>query len=156
MTTVKRFEDLRAWQSARELVRMIYADSGQNDFGRDYGLKDQIRRAAVSVISNIAEGFNGCSDGDFLRFLGYARRSNSEVQSQAYIAMDMHYISPERFQSIYAKANLIERQLNALIAYLAKSRHAAIKEPSAAYNPSNPFNLQDLSDLSDLKDLTDQ
>ena len=62
MPTINRFEDLRAWQSARALVRMVYEDSGQADFGRDFGLKDQIRRAAVSVMSNIAEGFNAGSD----------------------------------------------------------------------------------------------
>jgi len=143
MTTVKRFEDLRAWQTARELVKMIYQDSGQNEFSRDFGLKDQVRRAAVSVMSNIAEGFNAGSDAEFVRFLGFSRRSNSEVQSQAYIALDLKYISQERFQSIYGKANLLERQVNSLISYLAKSRHNAIKEPTAAYT-------LDLSDLSDL------
>jgi four helix bundle protein len=89
MATVKRFEDLHVWQSARELVRMIYEHSGQKEFNRDFGLRDQIRRAAVSVMSNIAEGFNAGSDADFVRFLGYSRRSNSEVQSQAYIALDL-------------------------------------------------------------------
>jgi four helix bundle protein len=143
MTTIKRFEDLRAWQSARELVRMIYGDSGQHEFGKDFGLKDQIRRAAVSVMSNIAEGFNAGTDGEFVRFLGYARRSNSEVQSQAYIAMDLEYISQTRFQSIYNKANLTERQINSLIGYLAKSRHKTVKESSAEY---------DLTDIQDPQD----
>ncbi len=143
MTTVKRFEDLHVWQSARELVRMVYEDSGQQEFRRDFGLKDQIRRAAVSVMSNVAEGFNAGSDVEFVRFLGFARRSNSEVQSQCYISLDLNYISKERFQSVYDKANLIERQLNSLISYLAKSRHNAIKEPTVEYT-------LDLTDLSDL------
>ncbi len=133
MTTVKRFEDLRVWQSARDLVKCVYEVSGQNEFGRDFGLKDQIRRAAVSVMSNIAEGFNAGSDAEFIRFLGFARRSNSEVQSQCYIALDLQYISKERFQTLHDKANLIERQLNSLISYLAYSMNKAVKEPSAEY-----------------------
>ncbi len=138
MPTVKHFEDLHVWQSARELVKCIYEVSGQNEFGRDFGLKDQIRRAAVSVMSNIAEGFNAGSDAEFVRFLGFARRSNSEVQSQCYIAQDLTYISKERFQSLYDKANLIERQLNSLISYLAHSKNKIIKEPSARYTVNLP------------------
>ena len=159
MPTIKRFEDLHAWQSARELVRMVYEDSGQKAFGRDFGLRDQIRRAAVSVMSNIAEGFNAGSDAEFIRFLGIARRSNSEMQSQAYIALDLNYISKERFQSLYEKANLIERQVNSLISYLAKSRHSAVKEPTSEYSLNHP-DLSDLpapdfwgSDVSNLSDL---
>jgi four helix bundle protein len=149
MPTVKHFEDLHVWQTAREQVRTVYEDTGQPDFSRDFGLKDQIRRAAVSVMSNIAEGFNAGSDADFIRFLGFARRSNSEVQSQAYIALDLSYISKERFQSLYDKANLIERQVNSLISYLAKSNHSAIKETAEQYSAGH----SDLSDLSDISDL---
>ena len=136
MPTVKHFEDLHVWQSARELVRMVYEDSEQTGFNRDFGLKDQIRRAAVSVMSNIAEGFNSGSDSEFIKFLSYARRSNSEVQSQAYISLDLTYISQERFQCLYDKANLIERQVNSLISYLAKSRHSTIKDPPLPTTPS--------------------
>jgi four helix bundle protein len=75
MPTVKRFEDLHIWQLARELVKTVYQDSGEMEFGRDYGLKDQVRRAAVSVMRNFAEGFGTGSDADFVRFLGFARRS---------------------------------------------------------------------------------
>jgi four helix bundle protein len=147
MTTVKRFEDLHVWQAAREMVRMVYEDSGRQEFGRDFGLKDQIRRAAVSVMSNIAEGFNAGSDAEFVRFLGFARRSNSEVQSQCYIALDLNYVSKERFQRLYDKANLLERQINSLISYLAQSKHKSIKEPSAPYIVNLPDTPTDLSDL---------
>ena len=147
MTTVKRFEDLRVWQSAHELVRIAYEVSGQQEFGRDFGLKDQIRRAAVSVMSNIAEGFNAGSDAEFVRFLGFARRSNSEVLSQCYIALDMNYISNERFQSIYEKANLIERQINSLITYLSHSKDKAVKEPPAEYVIDIPYDNERLLDL---------
>ena len=146
MTTITRFEDLHVWQSARELVQMVYEDTGQPEFSRDCGLKDQIQRAAVSVMSNIAEGFNAGSDAEFVRLLGFSRRSNPEVQSQAYIALDLHYISQDHFDSLYPKSNLLERQINSLIAYLAKSRHAAIKEPPTPYT----FDQPDPSDLSDL------
>jgi four helix bundle protein len=136
---------------------MVYEDSGQADFGRDFGLKDQIRRAAVSVMSNIAEGFNAGSDSEFIRFLGFSHRSNSEVQSQAYIALDLQYISQDRFQILYDKANLIERQLNFLISYLANSRHTSVKEDSVPYtiDHSDPSSLPDLPDLSDLPDPPD-
>jgi four helix bundle protein len=100
-------------------------------------------------MSNIAEGFNAGTDMEFVRFLSFARRSNSEVQSQAYIAMDLSYISPERFKSLYGKANLIERQINALIAYLAKSRHR-VKEASTDYDPSDLSGVSDLSDVPGL------
>ena len=130
---------------------MVYEDSEQSGFNRDFGLRDQIRGAAVSVMSNIAEGFNSGSDSEFIKFLGYERRSNSEVQSQAYIALDLNYISQDRFQVLYDKSNLIERQVNSLISYLAKSRHATIKESSPKYT----INQSDLSDLSDFSDLSD-
>jgi len=147
MTTVKRFEDLRVWQSARELVRIDYEVSRQQEFGRDFGLKDQIRLAAVSVMSNIAEGFNAGSDAEFVRFLGFARRSNSEVLSQCYIALDMNYISKERFQSIYEKANLIERQISSLISYLSHSKNEAVKEPPAEYIIDFPYDNERPLDL---------
>ena len=112
---------------------MIYQDFGHEAFGRDFGLKDQIRRAAVSIMSNIAEGFTSGSDAEFIRFLGFARRSNSEVQCQSYIALDMNYISDDRFQTIHDVTNQLERQINTLISYLAKNRQKTIKESSAPY-----------------------
>jgi four helix bundle protein len=134
MTTVKKFEDLHAWQSARELVNLIYTVSRRPAFERDYGLKDQIRRAAISVMSNIAEGFGAGSDAEFIKFLGYSRRSNSETQSQLYAALDQGYMLQDEFQRIYDKANEIERQVNKLIGYLANSRpHHAAREDSGPY-----------------------
>ena len=146
MPTVKRFEDLHVWKSARALVRMVYDDTRQTEFSHDFGLRDQIRRAAVSVMSNIAEGFNSGSDSEFIKFLGYSRRSNSEVQSQAYIALDLTSISQDQFSTLYEKSNLIERQVNSLISSLAKSRRNAVKEPTANYT----INQSDLVDLPDL------
>ncbi len=95
MATFKRFEEMHAWQSARDLVKLVYTATKQADFSRDFALRDQIRRAAISVMSNIAEGFGTGTDADFIRFLGYARRSASETQSQLYAALDQNYISSE-------------------------------------------------------------
>ncbi len=103
MTTIKRFEDLHCWQSARELVNMVYSATSEPPFNRDFGLCDQIRRAAVSVMSNIAEGFNASTDAEFMRFLSFSRRSVSEVQSQSYIALDQEYIAQDIFNKVYAK-----------------------------------------------------
>ncbi len=118
MSAIKRFEDIRAWQTARQLAQMVYKISNAGNFSRDFGLRDQIRRAAGSAMHNVAEGFNAGSDAEFVRFLGYARRSASETQSQLYIALDQDYISPKEFDQIYDKAEHTVRQINAFIRYL--------------------------------------
>jgi four helix bundle protein len=147
MTTVKRFEDLHCWQSARELVNMVYEATNDSPFNRDFGLRDQIRRAVVSVMSNIAEGFNAGTDAEFMRFLSFSRRSISEVQSQAYIALDQEYINRDAFHNLYNKANEAEKQVNALISYLNKSRHS-VKDSQAIYS-SEVQNSSDLFDRTD-------
>lgn len=134
MSTVKRFEDLRVWQSARVLVNLIYRASNNSPFDRDYGLKDQIRRFAISVMSNIAEGFGTGSDPEFVKFLGYARRSACEAESQAFIALDQQYLDRAGFQEIYSMAVGIERQINSLVSYLTKSRRSSsIREEEEPY-----------------------
>jgi four helix bundle protein len=139
VATFKRFEEMHAWQSARELVKLIYDATKQPDFNRDFALRDQIRRAAISVMSNIAEGFGAGSDAEFVRFLGYARRSTSEAQSQLYAALDQEYISLETFDEIYAKANTTERQINALIGYLARSKNQkSVREETGQYTLDLP------------------
>lgn len=146
MATFKRFEEMHAWQSARDLVKLVYEVTKQPGFTRDFALRDQIRRAVISVMSNIAEGFGSGSDAEFVRFLGYARRSASETQSQLYAALDQGYISSEEFDELYAKANITERQINALIGYLARSKkERIIKEENAPYSLELPNDL-DLSD----------
>ena len=89
---VERFEDLIAWQKARQLTAEIYRVSAQDDFAKDFGLKDQIRRAAVSVMSNIAEGFDRALRSEFHQFLVIAKASCAEVRSQLYVALDVGYI----------------------------------------------------------------
>jgi four helix bundle protein len=122
MSKIQRFEDLKVWQSARVLVNQIYDASKDGPFARDFGLRDQIQKAAGSTMHNPAEGFDAGSDAEFVRFLKYARRSASEVQSQLYIALDRSYITSNQFQTMYDQATKLKKQINALIAYLKKSK----------------------------------
>ncbi|MFB6273721.1 MAG: four helix bundle protein [Salinibacter sp.] len=85
---IDRFEDIQAWRAARELTRAIYDVTSRSPFSRDFGLRDQIQRASVSIMANIAEGFDSASDQGFIQFLGYALRSATEVQSHLYVALD--------------------------------------------------------------------
>jgi four helix bundle protein len=104
MGTIKRFEEIKVWQEARALAKMVYDVTSQGGFAKDFGLKDQIQRAAVSVGSNIAEGFARNGNKEFVKFLWIAKGSATEVQSQLYAAMDIGYIADEEFKTIYDKA----------------------------------------------------
>jgi four helix bundle protein len=104
MTAITRFEDLIAWQEARKLMSMIYKKTSDGPFSKDFGLKDQIQRAAVSSMTNIAEGFDNESTVEFARFLGMARRSAVEVQSLLYAALDTGYINEESFKAHHDQA----------------------------------------------------
>ena len=104
MPLIKRFEDIKAWQEARILTKNIYAITQKGPFAKDYGLRDQIQRAAVSVMTNIAEGFDCTSHVEFARFLSISRRSAVEVQSLLYTALDIGYISQEDFETIFSQA----------------------------------------------------
>ena len=118
MTAIKQFEDIQAWQEARELTRMVYRVSTRGAFAKDYRLRDQIQGSAISVMSNIAEGFDTRTDAEFIRFLGYARRSATELQSQLYIALDQNYITQEEFDQIYAQATKTKSLIGGFIRYL--------------------------------------
>ncbi len=102
MALVKRFEDLHAWQEARRLTVRVYRLTSQEPLARDFGLRDQLQRAAVSVMANIAEGFDCESPAEFARFLEIARRSAVEVQSLLYVTLDAGYLSQETFDEFYA------------------------------------------------------
>lgn len=119
---IERFEDMDAWQAARKLMQMIYAVSTKGSFAKDYRLRDQIQGSAISVMSNIAEGFDAGGDAEFIRFLGYARRSASELQSQLYIALDQNYIDQQQFNRIYQQAIETKRLIGGFIRYLKKSQ----------------------------------
>ena len=127
MATIQKFEDIEAWQKARELTKTIYAVSNDGKFARDFGLCDQIRRAAVSIMSNIAEGFGRGGNKEFIQFLSTAKGSASEVQAQLYVALDANHINNEQFQSLYALAQSTGNMIGGFIRYLQKSEHKGVK-----------------------------
>ena len=104
----KKYEDIKVWQFGRELVRQIYALTSVGPFCKDWGLRDQIQRAAVSICSNIAEGYARRGNAEFIKFLWIAKGSAAEVQSQLYHAQDLGYITLECFDDLYAFTNRIQ------------------------------------------------
>ncbi|MCH7976614.1 MAG: four helix bundle protein [Bacteroidetes bacterium] len=118
MATFTRFEDIEAWQSGRELTKQIYSVSREHTFSRDFALRDQIRRAAISITSNIAEGFERQTTREFIRFLFIAKGSSGEVRSQLYCALDEGYLTPQSFDELFDMASSTSRQLAGLISYL--------------------------------------
>lgn len=118
MAKVERFEELEVWQKARSLIKEVYQVTGQGQFRKDFTLRDQIRRAAVSIVSNIAEGFSRQTDQEFVQFLHIAKGSTSEVQSQLYVALDLDYINGEEFERLYDEADQVARLISGFIKYL--------------------------------------
>ena len=118
---VQKFEDLEVWQQARALVSAVYKAAAENGrLARDYRFRDQITAAAVSVMSNIAEGVSRRTNKEFTQFLFIAKGSCAEVQSLLYVALDQDYIIKDRFDSIYQQADLVARRLSRLITYLLR------------------------------------
>ena len=115
---IKKFEEIEVWKEARKLVTMVYELTNKPLFKRDFGLKEQIQRAAVSCMSNIAEGFDGGTNQQFIQYLVYTRRSSSEVQSELYVALDRKYITQNDFDTAYAQASKVGRLANGFISYL--------------------------------------
>jgi four helix bundle protein len=133
MATIERFEDLEAWQRARELTNVIYDMSDVGAFARDFALRDQIRRAAVSIMSNIAEGFESRTSRLYIEHLGRAKASCGEVRSQLYLAYDRQYVSGEVFEQTLALAESVSRLTHGLIRYLSNARINEIREDPACY-----------------------
>jgi len=134
MATVRRFEDLDVWQTARELANHVYDCTADEPFSRDFGLRGQIQRAATSVMSNIAEGFNSRTQRIFIDLLGRARGSAAEVQSQLYLAKDRGYITEAQLQEGYDLADKASRQIYAFIRYLESNPNAnRVEENSVVY-----------------------
>ena len=118
MPTIIRFEEIEAWQTGRQITRLVYTLSGDGAFARDFGLRDQMRRSAVSIVSNIAEGFERRTQAQFIEFLGHARGSAGELRAQAYVALDAGYISQSDFQQLYDLVDHCSRQIARFIKYL--------------------------------------
>ena len=117
---IERFEDIEAWQLARELARKVYRLTKKPEFAKDYGLKRQIQDAAGSSMHNIAEGFDSETNTEFVRFLRYAKRSCTEVQSELYVALDEDYISANEFKDVYEQARRTRAAVRGFINYLKK------------------------------------
>ena len=125
MEKFHRFEDCEAWKKAREFSHLIYTATRNELFSRDYSLKDQIRRAVVSAMSNIAEGFERRGDKELRYFLSIAKGSAGEVRAQLYVALDEHYITQEEFDVLYAKSLDVSRLISGLISYI-DNKHSKV------------------------------
>ena len=124
---ITRFEDIEAWQEARKLVKMVYSVINKNQkFRKDFRLVNQIQDAAVSSMSNIAEGFARRSNKEFIQFLYISKSSAAEVQSQLYVALDQEYINQDDFEKIYNQAEIVSKMDSGFIKYL-KSQ---LKQPN--------------------------
>ncbi len=124
MARIERFEEIEAWKQARKLTKAVYRVTRSGSFHEDLGLRDQLQRAAVSTMANIAEGFDGGSNREFIKFLGYAFRSATEVQSHLYVGLDQAYITQRDFDSIYELTVQVKSLVRGFTRYLRSSRRA--------------------------------
>ena len=120
MAKVKKFEEIQSWKKVRSLTKQIYTATLAGAFAKDFGLRDQIRRAAVSILSNIAEGFERGGDKEFLRFLAIAKGSAGELRAQLYVALDQQYLSQNQFESLSQEAIEISQLISGFMRYLKK------------------------------------
>ncbi len=121
MAKIERFEDLTSWQKARELNRLVYRVSKNAAFAKDFGLRDQIRRASISVMSNIAEGFERGGDREFIQFLSHAKGSCGEIRAQLYAALDESYITQPEFDELNKLCVDVSRLIAGMMTYLRRS-----------------------------------
>jgi len=121
MAIIERFEDIEAWKRAREITKKIYEFSSAGEFSKDFGLKDQMRRCSVSIMSNIAEGFERDGNKEFANFLSIAKASCGEAKSQLYVARDQNYISNAQFDWAYTHLEETDRIIGGLMNYLKQS-----------------------------------
>ena len=136
MAKIETFEDIKAWQKARQLNINIYKATTKDLFSRDFALRDQIRRSSISVLSNIAEGFERESKQEFIRFLSIAKASCGELRAQLYIAFDLKYISKEEFEAFLPSALEVSKMLGGFMTYLKTYNQKAnnvVSEPEVIY-----------------------
>jgi len=127
MVKISRFEDIEAWKKARELTKKIYEITAQGNLARDFALKDQLRRAAISIMANIAEGFEREGNKEFKQFLAMAKGSVGEVKAQLYVALDASYLDSDSFEKITALTDENARLLAGFLKYLKNSDHKGSK-----------------------------
>ena len=121
MATFKKFEEIEAWKKARQLTKRTYALSRTGAFAKDFGLRDQIRRASVSIMSNIAEGYDRSGTGEFVQFLSTAKGSAAEVRCQLYVALDQEYVDDKTFTELSDLAAETANMIGGLMKYLRQS-----------------------------------
>jgi len=127
MATARSFEELEVWKGARSLVTRLYITTQAGAFAKDFALREQLRRAAISIVSNIAEGFERGGNAEFIRFLSIAKGSAGEVRAQLYVALDLDYISEPDFKDLEKEVTTISRQNSSLITYLQKFTDAMVQ-----------------------------
>jgi four helix bundle protein len=135
MSKIEKFEDLKVWQKSREINLKIYQLSNKGVFAKDFGLRNQIRRASISILSNIAEGFERNGNKEFGQFLSIAKASAGEVRSQLYIAKDLEYVSDAEFTEVVNGLLEISKMINGLMSYLKTTEMKGSKfmEDAATY-----------------------
>jgi four helix bundle protein len=133
MPTIVRFEDMDVWKTSRDLTRKIYELTRNDVFSRDFGLRDQMRRASVSIMSNIAEGFESRTNTLFKDYLGRAKASAGELRAQVYVANDIGYINVSEFSELLGICEKCSRQLSKFIQYLEQQPNA-IRDEGIEYN----------------------
>lgn len=135
MASVKRFEELDIWQRARKLTGLVYQMSNQGEFARDFGLRDQMRRAAVSILSNVAEGFESRTQAMFIEYLGRAKGSAGELRAQFYVALDCGYLNQNEFDALVNESEICSKQLSSFIHYLhSQPKALRVSEEGAEYH----------------------
>jgi four helix bundle protein len=127
MSRITKFEDIEAWKRARGLTKAVYDASKVGGFAKDFGLRDQIRRASVSTMSNIAEGFERGGDQEFIQHLAMAKGSCGETRSQLYVALDQGYVPEATFQKLAREAEEVSRMIAGFMTYLEKSPYRGSK-----------------------------
>ncbi|MDQ7786911.1 MAG: four helix bundle protein [Thermodesulfovibrionales bacterium] len=115
---IERFEDIEAWKEARDIVNSVYGVCRVDGFKKDFSLIDQVKRAAISIMANIAEGFSRKGNKEFMQFLFIAKSSAAELQSHLYVALDQGYIQQEQFDTLYEDIDKVQRKISNFIKYL--------------------------------------
>lgn len=121
MATFKKFEDIQAWQKARVIAKEVYLTSGKGEFGKDYDLRNQIRRSSISIMANIAEGQGRRTNKDFANFINISLGSVAETKSHLYLALDLEYVNQNSFDSLYEKLDEVGRMLFSLSNHLREN-----------------------------------
>jgi four helix bundle protein len=135
-----KFEDLEVWKNAKEFAVTLYKSTDEGNLRKDFGLKDQLRRAGISIVSNIAEGFERNGNKELIQFLSYAKGSAGEIRAQLHIARDLGYLSAEQFEGLMDKVLTISKMLAGFINYIKNSEFKGSKfvsEPIEDYKPED-------------------